>query len=68
MLGAQIQRAQDSGDPDLGDTYYEHWLHTLENILFVKQLAEKDELNDLQNRWQKAAESTPHGQPITIDR
>ena len=68
MLGEQIKRAQERGDPDLGDTYYEHWLHTLENILFEKQLAEKDELSDLQNRWHEAALATPHGEPITIDR
>ena len=28
-LGAEIKRAQAAGDPDRGDTYYHHWLHTL---------------------------------------
>jgi nitrile hydratase accessory protein len=28
-LGAEIVAAQKSGDPDLGDTYYRHWLSAL---------------------------------------
>lgn len=32
-LAAEIKRAQDRGDPDLGTTYYEHWLAALEPIV-----------------------------------
>ena len=32
VFAAEIQRAQDAGDPDLGDTYYTHWLNALERI------------------------------------
>src|SRR3954468_13330051 len=28
-LGAEIKRAQPAGDPDTGETYYEHWLASL---------------------------------------
>ena len=31
-LGAQIKRAQAEGDPDTGETYYRHWLATLETL------------------------------------
>ena len=29
-LAAEIKRAQAAGDPDSGDTYYQHWLCALE--------------------------------------
>jgi len=32
-LGEEIKRAQAAGDPDLGNTYYRHWLVALERIL-----------------------------------
>lgn len=35
-LAREIDRAQASGDPDLGDTYYQHWLLALESL--VKEL------------------------------
>jgi nitrile hydratase accessory protein len=31
-LSRQIALAQDSGDADLGDTYYQHWLLALESL------------------------------------
>ena len=31
-LAAEIKRAQAAGDPDTGETYYLHWLNTLEKI------------------------------------
>jgi nitrile hydratase accessory protein len=30
-LAAEIKRAQAAGDPDTGETYYSHWLNTLES-------------------------------------
>ena len=32
-LGDEIKKAQAAGDPDTGDTYYHHWLATLERIV-----------------------------------
>ena len=32
-LGGEIKRAQASGDPDTGETYYRHWLATLERLV-----------------------------------
>src|SRR4029077_4718838 len=31
-LAAEIRRAQAAGDPDTGETYYTHWLNTLETL------------------------------------
>ena len=39
-LGAVIRDAQAAGDPDLGDTYYEHWMRALERILAARGLAD----------------------------
>src|SRR5947208_6172639 len=35
-LGDEIKRAQAAGDPDTGDTYYRHWLATLERMVAEK--------------------------------
>lgn len=38
QLGKSIAAAQARGDPDLGNTYYEHWLAALEALVAVKGL------------------------------
>ncbi len=38
-LGEEIKRAQAAGDPDTGETYYRHWLATLERMVAMKGLA-----------------------------
>ena len=35
-VGDEIKKAQAAGDPDTGDTYYHHWLATLERIVAAK--------------------------------
>jgi nitrile hydratase accessory protein len=32
ILSQEIKAAQERGDPDLGNTYYQHWLNALERI------------------------------------
>ena len=32
-LSREIDRAHASGDADLGDTYYQHWLRALESLV-----------------------------------
>ena len=39
-LGAVIREAQAAGDPDLGDTYYRHWVKTLERLMAGGGLAD----------------------------
>lgn len=46
--------------------YYEHWLATLEVMVERQRLATAQELGERKQAWKQAAESTPHGQPITL--
>jgi nitrile hydratase accessory protein len=66
MLGAQIKRAQAAGDPDLGDTYYHHWLAALERLLAQKGVADEPMLARYRHAWEHAAARTPHGTPIEL--
>ena len=66
-LAAAITRAQAAGDPDLGATYYRHWLDALESLVIAKGLADANRLHALEHAWEAAAERTPHGQPIELD-
>ncbi|MGZ5275402.1 MAG: nitrile hydratase accessory protein [Caldimonas sp.] len=65
-LAAQIEAAQAAGDPDLGDTYYQHWLAALESLVAAKQAGSAAELARLRVAWNHAADRTPHGQPIVL--
>jgi nitrile hydratase accessory protein len=65
-LSQAIARAQAEGDPDLGDTYYRHWLDALETLLQAKGLARAETLHALEHAWEAAAERTPHGQPVEL--
>ena len=33
ILGDEIKKAQAAGDPDTGETYYQHWLNALERMV-----------------------------------
>jgi len=65
-LGAEIKRAQAAGDPDTGETYYNHWLATLERLCADKGLALGDEVADRAEEWRNAYLATPHGQPVAL--
>jgi nitrile hydratase accessory protein len=65
-LAVEIQRAQAAGDPDTGETYYHHWLAALESLVAAKQLADPETLERHRRAWARAAERTPHGQPIQL--
>ena len=65
-LGAEIKRAQAAGDPDTGETYYRHWLATLESLVAEKGVATPDTLHRYRDAWDHAADRTPHGLPIAL--
>jgi nitrile hydratase accessory protein len=65
-LAAQITTAQTAGDPDLGDTYYQHWLSALETLIERHRISSAEELGRYRAGWERAAERTPHGQPIEL--
>ena len=66
QLSKEIQRAQQAGDPDLGDTYYSHWLSALEQLLLNKQVTSEPEVTARVDKWRRAYLATPHGQPIEL--
>jgi nitrile hydratase accessory protein len=65
-LATQIAVAQAQGDPDVGDTYYRHWLRALEVLVAAKGLSSLAELDRYRVAWDRAADRTPHGQPIEL--
>ena len=66
ILGDEIKKAQAAGDPDTGETYYRHWLAALERLVSEKNAASPQALARLRSAWARAAERTPHGEPITL--
>jgi nitrile hydratase accessory protein len=67
-LSDAIKRAQAEGDPDEGDTYYQHWLSALEAIAAAKQVTDCEALQRRKEALNRAAHATPHGQPILLER
>jgi nitrile hydratase accessory protein len=65
-LADEIRRAQQGGDPDTGETYYRHWLATLERLIAEKGVTTNDTLHRYRNAWDHAADRTPHGSPIEL--
>jgi nitrile hydratase accessory protein len=66
MLGEEIKKAQAAGDPDTGETYYHHWLATLERIVAEKGVTTAQALGQHYDAWERAAHRTPHGKPIEL--
>jgi nitrile hydratase accessory protein len=65
-LGQEIKKAQAAGDPDTGETYYHHWLATLERMVAEKGLTDACALARTRDAWERACERTPHGTPIEL--
>ncbi len=66
-LGAEIEAARSRGDPDLGDTYYQHWLTALERLVAEKGLVGGGNLGVRKAAWKRAFRHTPHGKPVTLN-
>lgn len=65
-LAAEIAAARARGEPDLGDTYYRHWLAALEKMVAAKALVRGPDLHERRAAWAEAARHTPHGHPIVL--
>jgi nitrile hydratase accessory protein len=65
-LTEEIARAQGDGDPDTGETYYLHWLATLEKLVAAKGVSSSETLHRYRDAWDHAADRTPHGKPIEL--
>ena len=66
ILGDEIKKAQAAGDPDTGETYYQHWLNALERIVAEKGVTDAGTLRKYYDAWDHAADRTPHGAPIEL--
>ena len=51
---------------DTGETYYRHWLATLERLIADKGVATTATLHRYRDAWDHAADRTPHGSPIVL--
>ena len=65
-LADEIKKAQAAGDPDTGDTYYQHWLNALERMVAHKGVTDPATLKRYHDAWDRACDRTPHGQPIEL--
>jgi nitrile hydratase accessory protein len=65
-LGEEIAAASTNGFADDGSDYYELWLRALERLVTEKELAQSQELDQLQAAWREAYSHTPHGQPVVL--
>ena len=66
MLGEEIKKAQAAGDPDTGETYYRHWLATLERMVATKGATSAQAVEQHYQAWERAMHRTPHGKPIEL--
>ena len=49
------------------DSYYRCWLAALERLVAEKGAASRSALGVRQEAWARAADATPHGQPIRLE-
>ena len=66
-LSEEIKLAQQTGDLDLGDTYYQHWLRALEKITVTKALTTSKDIMRKTEQWRLAYSTTPHGHPVDLN-
>jgi len=65
-FSAEIKAAQAAGDPDLGDTYYQHWTRALEKLIYQKGGLDGATVSTRADDWRRAYLNTPHGKPIKL--
>lgn len=66
-LSSEIKSAQAAGDPDLGDTYYDHWLKALEALVTKKKIASAGDLASCKEDWRQADHHRGFGEaPILV--
>src|SRR6201982_2704794 len=53
---AELQRGQAAGDPDTVETYYRHWLATLERLVAAKGVATSELMHRYRDAWDHAAD------------
>lgn len=64
-LASRIKASQAHADPNVGETYYQHWLDALEDLLARKGIGSAETAR-WRAAWQHAANRTAHGAPIEL--
>lgn len=67
IFSQEIKAAQGRGDPDRGDTYFQHWMAALERIMVERDLISRPALQEQELLWLRAVENTPHGVAIALE-
>jgi nitrile hydratase accessory protein len=67
LMAESIQEAQSFGDPDTGETYYQHWCRSLEKFCFETGLSHPSDHREILDLWKRAISNTPHGVPLSIE-
>jgi hypothetical protein len=67
LMAESIQEAQRFGDPDSGETYYNHWCRSLEKFCFKAGLSQPSQHREILELWKRAISNTPHGVPLVIE-
>lgn len=62
-LSAELRRPDAADD---GSDYYHHWAAALERLLTTKAVTSPESVQQLADAWSRAADATPHGQPIEL--
>jgi nitrile hydratase accessory protein len=65
-LAEELKSAANSGEPDDGSRYYQHWLAALERMVTAKGLSDPAALLERKEAWAEAYRHTPHGKPIEL--
>jgi nitrile hydratase accessory protein len=65
-LSREIVAASQSGEHDPDGSDYSHWLSALETLVVEKGAASRSMLEQREAAWARAAEATPHGEPILL--
>ena len=65
-LSGEIAAAKARGKPDLGGTYYNHWLAALEKLVAAKGWTSAVELSDRKAAWAQADHDRGFGEPPVL--
>lgn len=65
-LAARIRTEPALDAEDAGDAYYRQWLGALEDIASARGATSSQELERYRDAWDRAADRTPHGQPVEL--
>jgi nitrile hydratase accessory protein len=65
-LSRQIQASTGAESIETEDSYYRNWLIALESLVIEKGGVSRQLLTARAAAWARAAEATPHGQPILL--